>query len=361
MSRKESARTNSKLPILLTALILMIATASGCCAWQWHDSAARRFAAGLGSGMNIGNSLDAHRDGVYGLATETAWGNPKIRVELFQAIHDMGFQTVRLPVTWENHLDEEGTISSLWLDRVQEVVDAALSCDLYVILNTHHEQWLSLDVDRTEELEARFSNLWGQIAERFADYPSKLLFEGMNEPRLQDSDLEWTNGTPQLREMVDRLNRAFVRTVRESGRENRTRYCLITTYASQTDAEAFSGLTIPDHYCLISLHAYYPYSFCQDKEGTSQWDRFWQQDMEDMFAQVKKSAGKTPVIITEFACRDKSNLEEREKWTQAYLAAAAEFDIPCIWWDNGSDYALINRKTGEWRFPSIAQILTSTP
>lgn len=316
----------------------------------------------LGNGINIGNSLDVYGlpvsyDSGEELLSEKYWGNPAVDRELFRMIREMGFKTVRIPVTWSDHVDENMTISDTWLARVGEVVEYALEEDLYVIINAHHEQWLNLDVNRAEEMEQKLRILWKQIAAYFKDCSLHLLFEGISEPRLKDSEEEWTAGTVELREMVNRLNRVFVKTVRDSDGKNRQRYLLVTPYCSQIGAAAISALEVPDDRCAVSLHLYYPYEFCQKEDDTVQWQEIWGENIDRLFRAVEKhllSKG-VPVIITEFGCIDKSNLGDRTAWTKAVAESAQSYGIHCIWWDNGFEYALMDRENHSWKYPEIAK------
>lgn len=328
---------------------------------------ALRFVGKMGAGINLGNTLDStglreYRPDADDLEYETYWGNPKADEETFAAVKAAGFGTVRIPVTWEDHLDGSYQISDVWMDRVQEVVDMALASDLYVILDLHHEEWLDLQVERSEEVETAFVTVWEQIAARFRDYDEKLLFESMNEPRLRDSEVEWTSGTEELRAMVNDLNAVFVETVRASGGGNRNRYLLVCPYASNSEADAMQGLAVPDDGRLIvSVHMYTPYSFCQKEDGDVQWDTAETREriaqafsrMHSLFAEKD-----VPVILTEFGCVDKGNTEERLAWTNYYMEQSRRYEIPCIWWDCGG-YALLDRESKTWRFPEIVEALTN--
>lgn len=320
------------------------------------------FAAKLGRGINIGNSLDVTgvkeyhpdaKDGEY----ETFWGNPRITPMLFQAVRKAGFSTVRLPVTWEEHLNEQGSVSEAWMDRVQEVVDQALEQDLYVILNTHHEEWMNLEAENAKWIEERFAFVWTQIAERFENYDERLLFEGMNEPRLRNSREEWSAGNRQLQEMVNRLNQVFVDTVRGMGKQNRSRYLLICPYGN--NSRAMEALEVLDGRVFVSVHMYEPYWFCQDEEGGGQWKDVSEkekQQIEEAFQNMNRLfTGKgIPVVLTEFGCRDKGNTDSRTKWIAFYKSLADKYGVVCIWWDNGSNYQLINRENGQVVYPGMA-------
>lgn len=191
-----------KSKVTVTAVVLSLFIIVLVIVW-WlfiYETPQIRFVKNMGSGINIGNSLDSHGLREYhpeasDLDFETYWGNSEITEELFVMIKEAGFSTVRIPVTWQDHMDENGRVSEVWMDRVQEVVDMALAQELYVILNTHHEEWMNLETERADEIAEKFASLWMQIAERFAAYDEKLLFEGMNEPRLRDSEYEWNAGT----------------------------------------------------------------------------------------------------------------------------------------------------------------------
>ena len=100
-------------------------------------------------GWNLGNTMDAKAGdekgdfATAGLETETAWGCPKANQKLFDALKAKGFNTVRIPTTWFQHLDANDNIDPAWLARVHEVVDYAYKNGMYVILNVHHENWIN--------------------------------------------------------------------------------------------------------------------------------------------------------------------------------------------------------------------------
>ena len=354
--------------VMLSLLIIVIAIM-----WRAfiYESPQVRYVKNMGAGINVGNSLDSHGLWKYhpeasDLENETFWGNPVITEELFVMIKEAGFSTVRIPVTWQDHMDEKGNVSEAWMERVQEVVDMALAQDLYVILNTHHEEWMDLQIDKEDEITERFVFLWEQIAGRFASYSEKLLFEGMNEPRLRNSEYEWTSGNGELRGMVNRLNRVFVDTVRSTGENNKERYLLICPYASIYEKEAFEDLEVPHGNIAVSVHMYSPYEFCQKEDGITQWDTEdkefagYVDEVREYFSNMQKYFIRKgiPVVLTEFGCTDKGNTESRVEWVEFYMKEAAEYEIPCIWWDNGSDFGIMDRTKYTWIYPQLKDTLT---
>ena len=96
-----------------------------------------------GNGWNLGNTLDAKSDGDKankGLSTETSWGMPKTTKAMIDAVAAKGFKTIRVPVSWHNHIvDANYTIDTKWLERVKEIVDWSLESGMNVIINIHHD------------------------------------------------------------------------------------------------------------------------------------------------------------------------------------------------------------------------------
>lgn len=365
MKKRKIVLSGLLFGLLLTAGIVII----GCSAFHnWKQGENMRFVKKMGNGMNLGNTLDStnmrdYKPDAGDLEYETFWGNPKASKEQFHAIYEAGFQTVRIPVTWEEHMDDEGNISETWMNRVQEVVDMALSEGLYVILNTHHEEWLNMDVSKEEEITKTYSYMWQQIAERFADYDNYLIFEGMNEPRMRGSEHEWDGGTADMRAMVNRLNTVFVETIRKSGRENTGRYLLIGAYDNTNTADVLKELEVPEGHIIISVHAYLPYWFCQAEDGTADWSAENPEDVRDIEQAFQTMSelfikNNIPVILTEFGCMDKDNPEDRLAWTAFHKQLSEEYEIPLIWWDNGSNFAILDRRNNSWIYPQLTEILT---
>ena len=110
------------------------------------------------------------------------------------ALKDKGFNTVRIPVTWERRMGPAPgyTVDKEWMDRVEEVVNYVLENGMYAILNTHHDEWITLHENDKSHIKDRITKLWTQIAERFKDYGDYLIFETFNEPRLYDTQYEWS-------------------------------------------------------------------------------------------------------------------------------------------------------------------------
>lgn len=354
---------------------------------QIPDTEALRFARNLGPGWNLGNTMDAtawekRADDTW---TETAWQPVKTTREAIHGIREAGFRTMRIPVSWHDHLtDDDYTISEAWLDRVQEIADYALEEGMYVILNIHHDNDRNLnclypDSAHMEQSERFIRRIWEQVAERFADYDEHLIFEAMNEPRLTGHAFEWNPDTSNADvadafDCINHLNRLFVETVRGAGENNAKRWLMVPAYDASPWAAADKAFTVPEDpgagdgesRIMVSAHAYTPYDFALNKGGT---DRFagsgdpGAKDIADFMDALYKRfiSNGTPVVIGEFGAMDKrGNLQDRVRFTAYYTACAAAHGLPCLWWDNGAFagdgeiFGIYDRNTCEFRYPEIA-------
>ena len=332
-------------------------------------------------GWNLGNTFDATRDGFTGdeMSIESYWVGVKTTEEMIAAVRDAGFQTLRVPVSWHNHVDADFTVSRAWLDRVQEVVDYAIDRGMYVILNTHHDnlrEYCYPDSEHMELSERYIRRVWEQVAERFRDYDERLIFESMNEPRLAGHPNEW-NFDASVPECVDslncimRLNQAFVDVVRASGGNNSTRYLMVPSYAAAPYNAVSELFSLPedeaDNRLIVSVHAYTPYSFALEDGGVRDFKAvvgsaqsneivYFMNALYDRY--VSKGI---PVVIGEFGARDKNgNTQSRVDFASFYVALASARGMTCCWWDNnafqgnGELFGLLSRRDLRWPHPEIA-------
>ena len=197
-------------------------------------------------GWNLGNTLDAFYGNIHNLTTETCWGQPKTKAELFPMFKDAGFGAIRVPVTWFNHMDSNGKVDEAWMARVKEVVDYVINAGLYCIVNVHHDTgtdaWIMADMDNYTANKSKFEYLWQQIATAFRDYDEHLLFEGYNE--MLDADNSWSYASSKnsgsydataaasAYNAVNSYAQSFVSTVRATGGNNAVRNLIVNTYAA---------------------------------------------------------------------------------------------------------------------------------
>ena len=325
-------------------------------------------------GWNLGNTLDSVADGMDKAsnpeAFETAWGNPVTTEALIAKIIEEGFNVIRFPVSWRNHIDDSADckIDDVWMDRVQEVVDWAYSRGAYVILNIHHEDWHDTYYENQEAAGRKLRKVWVQIAKRFEEYDEHLIFEGMNEPRKRGTEWEWNGGDKEGWDVVNALNKIFIATIRSTGGNNPKRCLMIPGYAANCSV-GIKHLEIPegDDKLIASVHAYEPFDFALNPRGRGLWNHdTWvldklMQDLQELFLDKD-----VPVIIGEFGAAHKpveGNELSRAEWAEYYLGKASALGIPCVWWDNGhfmgegEPFGLIDRMTLEWKYPLIVKAL----
>ena len=315
----------------------------------------------MGLGWNLGNSLDA--TGGSGLNTETSWSNPKTTQALIDKVKSLGFNTVRVPVSWGKHVSGSNyTIDSAWLARVKEVVDYCYKNDMYVILNIHHDTKSSASASGAgyyprssaySSSEKFVTSVWSQAAEYFKDYDYHLIFETLNEPRLIGSSYEWwfnkwsiPSEVKDAIACINKLNQKAVDTIRATGSNNRSRLIMCPGYDASIDGATVSGFKLPTdisgnkNRIAVSVHAYSPYNFAMNvgPGSTSAYTSSIKSELQDLFNTLKSNFRDKgiPVVIGEFGSTDKNNTAERVKWATDYTALAKKNNIPCVLWDNNA-------------------------
>ncbi len=320
----------------------------------------------MGLGWNLGNSLDATLGS--GLGTETSWSNPKTTQALIDKVKSLGFNTVRVPVSWGKHVSGSNyTIDSAWLARVKEVVDYCYKNDMYVILNIHHDTKSSASASGAgyyprssaySSSEKFVTSVWSQVAEYFKDYDYHLIFETLNEPRLIGTSYEWYfskwSVPSEVKDAIDcinKLNQKAVDTIRATGSNNRGRLIMCPGYDASIDGATVSGFKLPTdisgnkNRIAVSVHAYSPYNFAMNvgSGSTSTYTSSIKNELQDLFSTLKSNFRDKgiPVVIGEFGSTDKNNTAERVKWATDYTALAKKNNIPCLLWDNNA-FAVYN-------------------
>jgi len=355
----------------------------------FNDITAAELVAGMTVGWNLANTLDATDYGQGWLkdqpvnALETSWGNPVTTKAMITAIKNAGFNTIRIPVTWGKTVDSDFNIRADWMARVTEVVNYAVDNDMYIILNTHHDDFSDggifkfTDSEKTASIAA-FRKIWEQIADNFKNYDEKLIFEGLNEPNTEDTPLQWFGGTAEEHKNLNEHYQVFVDIVRASGGNNDKRMLMVNTYGASYLAAAVNGLVLPDdpapNKLIVSIHPYIPYNFALNASpvGTNSsvgtWSSSNPSDTEEIHLAVELAYDKfiskgIPVIFGEFGVLDKNNEAVRAEYTEYYVRYARSRGIVCVWWDGAGDgeehgnFEIFNRNSRTFKFPQILSAL----
>ena len=323
----------------------------------------------MGKAWNLGNALDSTSNGTVG---ETLWNNKfPVSKPLFDAVKAAGFGTVRIPVSYMDKIvqnaDGTYTIDSAYMARVKQVVDAAISANLFVIVNIHNDggngvEGMWLDITKTGSdftaVQNKFAGVWSSIANTFADYDQKLIFEGFNE--LNNGNYNADPETYQLNN-VNALNQTFVTAVRNAGGNNSDRVLIVNGYNANID-NTVNGFVKPNDNgetdrLMLSVHYYDPYDFTlEETDDVIDWgvisDRMYMQNQLKKISDFANTDNiKMPVIIGEYGAVDKDNTIERATYLENLNMYAAQYDIVTAYWDNGVNgnygFGLFNRDTNE--------------
>jgi endoglucanase len=349
----------------------------------FNDITAVELVANIKIGWNLGNTLDACDHGEGWMPKnwtvnqmETAWNDPPNCIiptttkSTITAIKNAGFNAIRIPITWYKVVDTNYNIRSDWMARVTEIVNYAVDNDMYIIINTHHDEVIfKITNSGMTETKKAFQKIWEQIADNFKNYNEKLIFEGLNEPRTIGTSYEWSGGNAEERSNINTLHQLFVDTVRGRGGNNGKRFLIITPHAQKSATDTLNALTIPSDpgntakkKIIVSIHSYEPFDFAQGPSGAATWSESNTGNKAGVTTPIDLAYNKfvtagTPVIIGEFGAWDKNNVTARAAWAEFYVSYARSKGIPCFWWDGGDVFKMFNRSSNTFYFPEIKTAL----
>ena len=349
-------------------------------------------------GWNLGNTLDATKDYEQnaGIDTETYWGMLATTESMITAVKNAGFKTIRIPVSWHNHITETTnyTIDSEWMTRVKQIVDWAYNKNMCVIINIHHDNLsisninghigFALSDDSAIQTQSKnyIEKIWTQIATTFASYDNKLVFEVLNEPRDVGGEFkgnEWWTNNQEMINIITSYEQVGINAIRSvAGNENR--FIMVPGYAaSGSDSSMLALYTMPTDTAtdklLLSTHAYSPYAFAMydsnQSEDDTVFDNTDKASLNAIFKYLKenytdKGIG---VVMGEASATDKNNLSDRVAWATYYFSKAKEAGIPVVLWDNmvtantpnstdiGERHGYYDRNSNTWYFPTMIQAM----
>jgi len=300
---------------------------------------------GLGNGINLGNDLDAWP------GEEGSWTSKVIAQQyFFDDYRAMGFDSVRIPVTWgastapADRLSRDGgksAVNPAFMSRVDTVAGWGLDAGLTIVINAHHEDWIrTLTGSSYQAQKARFVALWTQIAEHFKTWPPQLVFEILNEPqgRMTNPD-------------VNDLNRTILAVIRAS---NPTRTVILgPNRYNALDALTDGVFSVPspaiDAHIIANFHNYNPWTFAGQSNGTWGSDGDVSRMKSDLrkAAQWAKSRG-VPLYMGEYGVtfvytHKKTDLTSRATWYKQVHQIASENGISMAAWDDYGDFKLYDR------------------
>ena len=315
---------------------------------------------------------------------------------VLKAYHEAGFNVIRMPVTWTPYVDDETyEIDEGYLDYVEYQVNLILDEGMYCIINTMNDymdvgtraayvngEWNSdwLEPEYAEAVNARYSAIWQQIAERFKDYDEHLIFEALNEPAEaafpDGSAYEYQGGR------INELNKIFVDTVRSTGSNNSVRTLMLNCLWGQFFLDAL--VPPDDNHLVATYHTYFvnegalgiynlPNDVPVNAEGLfTEWSRenptlrSWVEQTFEQIRQFKERTG-IPLIISETSGCVTLSEEENLDLLTFVLSMAKDQGVPVVLWDgywDSADYegdlGLYNLGQDVWNSQAILDAVMAT-
>ena len=279
----------------------------------------------MGRGINLGNVFSAPIEGNWAAAVEEQY---------FIDVAAAGFTNVRIPIDFfgarttgdtSGYSSTAGTagnysgtsadyvVSSVYLDRIQQVIDWSLNQGLVTILDFHGSTLKSEFIYTFDSGESeytpptsakraadneKFRAIWTQVADRFKNHSENLLFEVINEPYFHMSKTD-----------MDTLNTDIIAIIRASGGSNGTRNVIVTGgtgTSHEAPLQIESSIISSDSYLIATFHYYQPFNFTSssaDSRDNESWGTVQDKELlttrfNEVFAWA--SANDIPVFVGEF-------------------------------------------------------------
>lgn len=331
------------------------------------------------TGWNLGNTFDA--------PGETAWGQPRTTKAMLDGLVASGIKTIRIPVSWSRHMNRKtGVIDSMWMNRVKTVVDWALEDGLYVIINSHHDNYNSQtempaimgyypNTTNCEKSIRYLTYVWTQVGEVFKDYDERLIFETMNEPRPIGTNYEWwydrnNSICKDAAATLNKLNQAALNAIRASGGNNKKRFVMIPGLRAAVSSVLDGSFILPEDNVpgklIMSVHMYDPQDFAMNTPGSKIFTESHKAALKRTFDSLntKYISQGIPVVVGEYGATNKGNTEERVKWFDFFLTQGRSLGICACLWDNngwqpseaqGERFGYYNRLEQKWYEPAIIE------
>lgn len=352
MMRIEVLRKSSRLFVSCVGCLLgLLASISTVQAQTESASAKDMFAANkrLGRGINLGNFLEVPKS--------QNWGVP-IQPEHLDRIKSAGFQTIRFPVKWSDHLSEVKpfTIDPAFANRVDQFVDRAEKVGLNVVLNVHHFDGLDKEPDRYLE---QFEAIWLQLGKRYQSRGEFLYFELNNEPHDKLNE-QWND--------VLQVGLAAIR------KTNPTRPVIIGP-THWNGIWKLPSLQMPeDKYLIATVHMYNPHEFTH--QGAS-WASPQVQAIRDKsfgspdeIAKVVKELEdaarwsrehRVPIYLGEFGAYEKAPLASRVLWTETVARNCERLGFSWSYWEFGAGFGAYDLGTNKWKDELLHVLIPDKP
>jgi endoglucanase len=315
---------------------------------KYVEISAKDEVAQMGAGVSVVPGWDGYWNG----------GSTKFKLSEIRKIKEAGFTTIRIPLSTFGknslHIDAQGHMDPKYMRKLDEVVEAALSAKLFVIIDEHDYNECGDDADACAQI---LPNVWYELSEHFKNAPNSVMFEVLNEPHNKVDAATWNAWLPDL-----------IGIIRQT---NPTRNIIVgpTHWNSLADLPQLQ-LPAADRHIIVTFHYYEPMTFThqganwvgpeiEKEHGEVRW-----QGTADQMAKLNGDFDKVadwaktndrPILLGEYGTYAKfSAMDDRVAWTRAISKAAADRGFARIAWEfsEGPDgFTLYDQDKGQWVDP----------
>lgn len=270
----------------------------------------------IGVGINIGCTFESSQ--------EKSWSG-YWRDDYPEVIKAKGFQSIRLPVRYDNKVGEapDFKIDPQWMNRIDHVINLILNEGLVCILDFHHIN--SLNEEPSTENQDMFVKVWEQLSRHYKDYSKKLVFELYNEPHDKMTD-----------EILNSIYKRAYAAIRET---NPARVIVMGGNKWNNTNDLINDMWFPenDQYIIGTFHRYKPNEFThQDEDDNVPFNGTTDEIAlaQDMMKEVAEWSEKNdiPVLLGEFGSAKWGGLESRVRWTKAVVEGVRKYDFSMTYW-----------------------------
>jgi len=282
----------------------------------------------------------------------------RFKERYFKMLKTAGFSSVRLNLQPFAHMDESNTIAPEWLATLDWAVAQSLKAGLMPVLDMHEFETMAKDLEGNKP---KLLAAWRQLAQRYKNQPSDVVFELLNEPNGQVTDAVWNELLAETLAVVRASN------------PDRT---VIIGPGHWNNIDSLAQLKLPeqDHNLIVTVHFYEPMRFThQGAAWTPEYKNLsgvsWNgTDAERLAVNARLQqaadwgrAHNRPVYLGEFGAYDKAPMDARARYV-AYVAHTAEkLGFSWAYWQFDSDFILYDIGKEAWVAPMVQALTGSVP
>jgi endoglucanase len=280
--------------------------------------------------------------------------NGRFKEPYFKMIKDAGFSTVRINLHPFSQMDAQYQINHGWLETLDWVVNKGLEANLMLILDLHEYNAMA---DNPEAKKEMFLSFWKQVAPRYKDKSSKVIFEVLNEPNQKLTVEMWNTYLVEAVKII---------------RETSPYHTLIIGPGNWNGIESLNTLELPenDRNIIVTVHFYHPMRFThQGAAWAGEYKNLsgikWTgtpDEKEEVESKLKVAAdwslkNDRPIFLGEFGAYDKGDMDSRALYTAFVARTAEKLGFSWAYWQFDSDFIAYNIEKESWVRPILNALM----